>query len=191
MLTPLREYLSSLAARGTVDSEGQFTLNAARATEVMTHAMPSPVHYLLKVVQVANRAGAASLHISLGRQQTRLQFQAAPDRLAELQSALSRALSETTGEGDSLADDLSLAALGAVGAGSALVRGADSLLNWDALSNRHGYEPIVSRQVEVGAPQFGGRSFGLGTTSWLGQAQPLRPCSRALAECRCCRPARW
>lgn len=117
MLSSLREYLSSLAGRGTLHSEGQFTVDPARAAQVMgLHAMPSPWHHLLKVVQVANRVGAETLHIQVKRNETRLEFQA--PSTAELKEASTSALSDTAGAGSSLADDLSLALLGAVGAGN-------------------------------------------------------------------------
>ncbi len=115
------KFLKEQATEGRFDSEGAFTLNFEEAAErLAAFRLPSPQHYLLKVVQVASRLGATSMRVRLERFRTSIHFRAskagavtdfesitraflAPLEvedpiLADLASALWGAQSETTQE---------------------------------------------------------------------------------------------
>lgn len=71
------EFLQERATEGQFDSEGAFTLSFEQAAErLAAFRLPSPVHYLLKVVQVASRLGATSIRVRLERFRTAITFRA-------------------------------------------------------------------------------------------------------------------
>jgi hypothetical protein len=108
----LKDYLSAKASRGLVESQGQFTLEAARAAEILgLHALPTPLHYLLKAIQAAHRLGAEAVKLTVAGDQTRVDFHIEVDRIAQLSEALSEPMLEAAG-GQTLAADLALALLG-------------------------------------------------------------------------------
>lgn len=71
------EFLQEQATEGQYDSEGAFTLNFEEAAErLAAFRLPSPQHYLLKVVQIASRLGATSMRVRLERFRTSVHFRA-------------------------------------------------------------------------------------------------------------------
>ena len=59
----------------TLDSHGTFTVNSRLAIEKMAKfQLPTPTHWLLKIVQAAVRAQSDHIKISLGVESTRITF---------------------------------------------------------------------------------------------------------------------
>ena len=62
---------------GTLESQGQFTLDLSKATAKLSeHALPTEYHYLLKLIQLANRLRAPEVFVIIERSRTTLSFQA-------------------------------------------------------------------------------------------------------------------
>jgi hypothetical protein len=72
----LIDFIQDKTSQGSHDSEGSFTLDLSKATEKLAKsALPSEFHYLLKMVQVANRLNAAQIDLRIYRASTTFSFQ--------------------------------------------------------------------------------------------------------------------
>lgn len=73
----VEDFLKDQASDGRLDSEGQFTLDFSKAADKLSaFALPSQVHYLLKIVQVAHHLRAQKVKITIERFRTVVRFRA-------------------------------------------------------------------------------------------------------------------
>ena len=108
-------YLENIASEGTQHPEGKFTLDPSRGIGKLAQgSLASWHHSLLKILQVAERAGATELSVLFSREETRVNF--APDAPQALPSstAVLKALNTPLRQVDPQAADLAGALLGAV-----------------------------------------------------------------------------
>ncbi len=71
------DFLAEQIGEGRFDSRGAFTLDLANAAERLTRfKLPSSSHYLLKMLQLADRLGATQVDITMERFRTVLHFRA-------------------------------------------------------------------------------------------------------------------
>lgn len=108
------QFLQEQAKEGAFDSEGAFTLNFEEAAErLAAFRLPSAQHYLLKVVQVASRLGAASMKIRLERFRTAIFFRAERGGAVTDFEAITRAFLAPLEVDDPVLADLAAALWGA------------------------------------------------------------------------------
>lgn len=85
------DYLAQQRAAGHYDSLGSFTLDFAEAAErLASFRLPSEVHYLLKLVQLASRLGAERVEIKLQAFRTLVTFRAPQSGLVSDLEAITR-----------------------------------------------------------------------------------------------------
>lgn len=72
----VQDFIKDKSARGTHVSQGRFTLDLSKAADKLSaSALPSEHHYLLKMVQLANRLQTEKIELRIGRAETEFTFQ--------------------------------------------------------------------------------------------------------------------
>lgn len=111
----LDAYLENIAADGTLHPEGSFTLDPSRGIGRLAQAsLPSWHHSFLKILQVAQRAGANRLSVIFSREETRVHFVLVSSQALPSSTAVLEALNTPLRDADQQAADLAGALLAAV-----------------------------------------------------------------------------
>lgn len=111
----LERYLEEQSADGSHESEGVFTLDLSRAAERLTQfRLPSPHHYLLKIVQIASQLGAVEMKFRMERFRTAVHFRAPKSGSVADSEAIYKAFSDPLNVSDPLMNDLVTALLGSL-----------------------------------------------------------------------------
>ena len=109
------KFLSEQSSDGSLDSSGGFTLDLAKAADKLADfALPSENHYLLKMIQVAHRLKATSLHVKIERYRTVLRFRASMAGPITEPEAVMRALSDPLAVVDPVMTDFILGLVGTI-----------------------------------------------------------------------------
>lgn len=141
------DFLAEQTAQGAHDSEGIFTLDLSKASDRLTQfRLPSPHHYLLKVLQIASALGANDITFRMERFRTAVYFRAPESGAVADSEAIYLAFSDPLTVRDPLLNDLVTALLGS------LTEDAKEVL-WSYSEGHRG------RRVLIRGHQFEARDF--------------------------------
>ncbi len=111
----LDNFLAEQSLEGSHDSEGVFTLDLSKASDRLTQfKLPSPHHYLLKVLQLASALGANEIVFRMERYRTSVFFRAPESGAVADSEAIYQAFSDPLNVSNPLLNDLVTALIGSL-----------------------------------------------------------------------------
>jgi hypothetical protein len=144
----LQDYIKSQASEGELDSAGSFTLDLSKAADKLaTFALPSHVHYLLKIVQVAHHLCADKVSIKIERCRTVVRFKAPTSGTITDSEAIYKAFYDPLLVEDPMMVDLVSALIGTIT--------EDNLETlWSYSEGRNGRRVFINRQRRFSIQDF-------------------------------------